>query len=516
MTYPGVFAATTPDKPAVICADTGEQVSYAELNDRSIRFANLLVSLGLEAGDTFAVLAENNVRYFELYWAALRAGLYITPVNWHLAPEEIAYQVTDSGSKVLVTTAALAQAAQAALNLIGRPVHALMIGGTADGFGSYEEAIACASPVPPQRQPRGDAMLYSSGTTGRPKGIKRALRGTEVDDPAGAIAPLRMAPGVGPSVVYLNSAPIYHGAPLFWTTSVHSFGGTVVITQKFDPEQFLGAIEDYGVTHTQVVPTMMVRILKLPPGQRAARNLSTLKALVHAAAPCPPDVKEQFIDWLGPVVYEYYTATEGIGLTWITSQEWLAHRGSVGKAVVGVPHICDELGNEVPAGTAGTLYFEQPNAAFSYHGDEHKTRDSRHPQHSNWSTVGDMGYLDPDGYLYLTDRQSFMIISGGVNIYPAEIENRLIMHDKVADVAVFGLPDPEMGEFVQAVVQLAPGVETSPELADELRAFVRERLAGYKVPRRIDFRAELPRLEAGKLAKYLLRREYLAASGAPG
>jgi acyl-CoA synthetase (AMP-forming)/AMP-acid ligase II len=386
-----------------------------------------------------------------------------------------------------------------------------MIGGTTEGFASYEQAIAASSARPPLRQPRGEVMLYSSGTTGRPKGIKRPLRDIEVDDPGAAGTLMSLCPGADSSAVYLNPAPLYHAAALYWSTGVHSLGGTVVTMDRFDPEGFLAAIGRYRVTHTQVVPTMLVRILKLPPGRRLKYDLSSLVSLVHAAAPCPPEVKDQFIDWLGPIICEYYSGTEGSGITWITSDEWLRHRGSVGRPVIGVPHICDELGGEVPAGTPGTVYFEQPQAPFEYHGDPRKTTDSRHPRHGNWTTIGDIGYLDEDGYLYLTDRQSFMIISGGVNIYPAEIENCLIMHEKVADVAVFGLPDPEMGEFVQAVVQLAPGVAPGAQTADELKAFTRAHLAGYKVPRHIDFRAELPRLETGKLAKYVLRREYLAA-----
>jgi long-chain acyl-CoA synthetase len=510
MPYLGDFAKSTPDKPSVIFAATGEQISYAELNDRSIRLANLLGELGLVAGDAFAVLAENHVRYFELYWAALRAGYYVTFVNSHFAAEEIAYQITDSDSKVFISTHLMAEVAQDVLGRIDPTIRRLMIDGTAAGFPSYEQAIAGASSKQSLRQPRGDAMLYSSGTTGRPKGIKRPLRDIEVDDPSALFTLLSLAPGADSSVVYLNPAPLYHAAALFWSAGVHNLGGTAVVMRKFDPEEFLAAIERFRVTHTQVVPTMLVRISKLPPERRLKYDLSSLRVLIHAAAPCPPEVKEQFIEWLGPIVYEYYAGTEGSGVTFITSDEWLRHRGSVGRPVVGIPHICDELGAEVPVGTPGTVYFEQPQAPFEYHGDERKTRDSRHPRHDNWTTIGDIGFLDEDGYLYLTDRQNFMIISGGVNIYPAEIESCLIMHEKVADVAVFGLPDPEMGEFVQAVVRLAPGVAPGSETEDELKAFTRAHLAGYKVPRHMDFRDELPRLETGKLAKYLLRREYLA------
>lgn len=506
------FAERTPDKPAVISADTGEQVSYAELNDRSTRFANLLRGYGLVTGDTFAVLAENHVRYFELYAAALRAGFYVTFINSHFTPEEAAYQISDSGARVLVASFGKAETAQAAAGLVGPAVRTLMFDGTAGGFESYEDALAGASPQRPARQPRGEAMVYSSGTTGRPKGIKRPLRGNEVDDPADSFALLQLAPGADESVVYLNPAPLYHAAALFWSSSVHQLGGTVVVMPKFDPAQFLAAIGRYGVTHSQVVPTMLVRLLKLPEGERLRYDVSGLRALVHAAAPCPPEVKEQMIGWLGPIIVEYYSGTEGSGLTFITAPQWLEHRGSVGKPLVGVAHICDESGRELPVGATGHIYFEQPSAPFEYHGDPEKTRKSRHPEHDNWTTIGDMGYLDADGYLYLTDRAKFLIISGGVNIYPAEIENCLIMHEKVFDITVIGLPDPEMGEFVQAVVQLAPGVAASAETEAELRAFARSHLAGYKVPKRFDFRAEVPRLETGKVAKRLLREEYLAAA----
>jgi acyl-CoA synthetase (AMP-forming)/AMP-acid ligase II len=512
MPYLGDFAKSTPDKPAVISAATGEQISYAELNDRSIRLANLLRDFGLVRGDTFAVLAENHLRYFELFWAALRAGYYVTFVNSHFAAEEVAYQITDSNSKAVISTRCMADTAQRAVERIDPSVRRLMIDGTVDGFGSYEQALAGASARQSLRQPRGEAMLYSSGTTGRPKGIKRPLRDVEVDDPSATVALLSLTPGADSSLVYLSPAPLYHAAPLYWSAGVHNLGGTAVVMRKFDPEEFLAAIERYRVTHTQVVPTMLVRILKLSPDRRLRYKLSSLRSLIHAAAPCPPEVKERFIEWIGPIVYEYYSGTEGSGITFITSEEWLSHRGSVGKPVSGIPHICDEVGGEVPVGTPGTVYFEQPQAPFEYHGDPQKTRMSRHPVHGNWTTIGDVGYLDGDGYLYLTDRRSFMIISGGVNIYPAEIESCLIMHEKVADVAVFGLPDPEMGEFVQAVVQLQAGEQPGPETEDELKTFIRSHLAGYKVPRRIDFRDTLPRLETGKLAKYLLRREYLAAS----
>jgi acyl-CoA synthetase (AMP-forming)/AMP-acid ligase II len=512
MVYPGAFAASTPDKPAVIMAGSGATVTYAELNARSAQLAHLLQERGMRPGDVIAIMAENHVRYFEVYWAALRSGLYLTAVNWHLAPEEAAYLVENSGAKAFVSTRQLAETAGAMLPLIPDCPIRLMMDGPIGGFESYEESIASQPDTPLADEPRGDVMLYSSGTTGRPKGIRRPLSGKKVDDPtaAGTSQLGRYLLGMDQSSIYLCPAPLYHSAGLQWSAGVHELGGTLVVLERFDAETLLRVVEERRVTHTQVVPTMMVRILKLPADVRRRYDVSSLQRIVHAAAPCPVDVKRQMIEWLGPIVDEYYAGTEGIGLTFIGAKDWLDHPGSVGKAVMGVPKICGEDGQEVPNGTPGLLYFEREGEHFTYHGDPEKTRESRHPDHSNWATGGDIGYLDDEGYLYLTDRKSFTIISGGVNIYPAEIESRMIMHDAVTDVAVFGLPDPEFGEYVHAVVQLAPGVAGSPELAEELRAFAREQLAGYKVPRVVDFRDELPRMPTGKLAKGVLRDEYRA------
>jgi acyl-CoA synthetase (AMP-forming)/AMP-acid ligase II len=359
--------------------------------------------------------------------------------------------------------------------------------------------------------PRGEGLLYSSGTTGRPKGVKRPLREVDLSTPEGRGTGLleEFMLHMNEDSIYLCPAPLYHAAALMWSAGVHELGGTVVVMEKFDAERWLALIEREHVTHTQVVPTMLVRALKLPEAVRRGYDLSSLQCVIHAAAPCPVEVKRQMIDWLGPIVDEYYSGTEGSGMTFITAKDWLEHPGSVGKPIVGIPHVCDDDGSELPAGTPGLLYFEQAAAPFEYHRDAGRTKASRHPRHPNWTCVGDVGYVDDEGYVFLTDRKSFMIISGGVNIYPAEIEACLIMHDKVLDVAVFGLPDPEMGEFVQAVVQLAPGQEGGPKLAAELRAFARTRLAGFKIPRVIDFRDELPRLPTGKLAKHVLRAEYL-------
>ena len=514
--YPGHFAAIHPDKPAVIMGRSGERISYKELDDRSMRLARLLHARGLRPGDSIALFAENHPRYFEVFWAALRSGLYITAVNRYLSADEAAYLVNDSGSLAFITTGQMAPTAIEMLPLISDCRQRYIMDITAPGFESYELETSEFPATPLANQPRGEVLLYSSGTTGRPKGIQRALSGKQIDDPGaiGISSLERGLLGMSESSIYLCPAPLYHAAALQWSGGVHELGATVVVMEKFDAAEFLSLIERERVTHSQVVPTMLVRALKLPEEQRLGYDLSSLECIVHAAAPCPAEVKRQMIDWIGPIVYEYYAGTEGSGLTFLTSTEWLAHPGSVGRPIVGIPHICEEDGTELATGEVGVVYFEQKATPFEYHGDPEKTRNSRHPAHDNWSTLGDIGYLDEEGYLYLTDRRSFTIISGGVNIYPAEIESCLVMNPKVADVAVFGLPDPEMGEYVHCVIQLADGVEESDELRQELRAFVREHLAPYKVPRIVDFRTELPRLPTGKLYKRGLKDEYLAKASA--
>jgi len=511
--HPGFHAATQPDKPAVVMGRSGETITYRELDERSARLAQLLYARGLRPGDRIALLAENHPRYFEVYWAAMRSGLYIVTVNRYLAPDEAAYLVNDSGATALISTAQLAGTAVPMLELIpGCPLR-FMMDGAADGLESYEDAVSVHPAEPLADQPLGEVLQYSSGTTGRPKGVKRPLSGQQIGDPgAGGVSMFERALlGMDETSVYLCPAPLYHAAGLQWSAGVHELGGTVVVMEKFDAEELLRLFERERVTHTQVVPTMLVRVLKLPEQVRLKYDVSSLRCVVHAAAPCPVEAKREVIDWLGPIVSEYYAGTEGCGLTFLTAAEWLEHPGSVGRAVLGIPRICADDGKEVPTGETGLVYFEREESPFEYHGDPERTRSSHHPTRGNWSTFGDIGFLDDDGYLYLTDRLAFTVISGGVNIYPAEIESCLIMHPKVADVAVFGLPDPEMGEYVHAVVQSAEGVDGSPELVVELRAYVHARMAGYKVPRVIDFRAELPRSATGKLFKRQLRDEYLKA-----
>ena len=482
-------------------AGTGAVLTYGELDDRSARLASALHGLGLRRGDVIAMLTDNTAEAFVIYWAALRSGLYVTAINRHLAAPEVAYILADSGAGVLFASAGLSQLAQD----IAGPVHRYAFDVQIPGYDSYPDLLAGAGSRLAD-QPRGSDMLYSSGTTGSPKGIKPHLLDIQVDEPGDPLTALLAGVfGLGPTDVYLSPAPIYHAAPLKYCAAVQALGGTVVLMERFDAEAALGAIERYRVTITQMVPTMFVRMLQLADEIRDRYDHSTLRLAVHAGAPCPPDVKDAMIRWWGPILVEYYSATEALGTTIITSAEWLDKRGSVGRPVLGVVHICDDAGRELPTGEVGTVYFERDVVPFVYHNDPGKTADSRHPDHENWSTVGDLGYLDQDGYLFLTDRKSFMIISGGVNIYPQEIEDALTLHPDVFDVAVIGLPDDEYGESVTAVLKLRDGVVARPDLTDELISYLRTRIAGYKVPRRFEFVADLPRTPTGKLLKAKLR-----------
>jgi len=512
--YPGAHAATTPDKAAVVMAGSGETLTYRELEERSTRLAAHLRGLGLRPGDVVALLTDNRPQASEVYWACQRAGLYVTAVNWHVTAAEAAYIVDDCGATVLIASAALADLARAALAAAPGVCTPLAYAGAIEGFGDYEAALAAADPVPPADQPRGGDLLYSSGTTGRPKGIKPALPDRQVTEPGDTLtAVFGGLYGFGPDTVYLSPAPIYHAAPLRFVGIIQSVGGTVVMMESFDAEAALAAIQRFRVTHSQWVPTMFVRMLKLPQQVRRSYDVSSLRCAVHAAAPCPVEVKRAMIDWWGPVLYEYYASTESSGGTFIDSVEWLAKPGSVGHdGVMGTVHVVGEDGEDLGTGEVGVVYFEREEMPFSYHHDPAATAAAQHPDHPTWSTVGDMGYLDEDRYLFLTDRQSFMIISGGVNIYPREVEDVLILHGAVADVAVIGVPDEEMGEAVKAVVQLADGGAPSGELAAELIGYTRERLAHYKCPTSVDFVAQLPRTPTGKLRKHLLRRDYWPAA----
>ncbi|WP_183093161.1 acyl-CoA synthetase [Nocardioides stalactiti] len=498
--YPGVHAAQTPDKPAVVMAGSGRVLTYGQLDDNSAALASALHGLGLRKGDVVALLADNAAECFEVYWACMRSGLYITPVNRNLTADEVAYIVNDSEAKVLVVSAALRELAEKVRPEV-EVAGAYSFGGEVAGYDSYEDLLAGAGPRLSD-QPRGSDMMYSSGTTGRPKGVRQAMIPIQVDQPGDPITGL--LGGVfkcGPDDVYLQPAPVYHAAPLKWSGSIQALGGTVVMMEKYDAEQALALIAEHKVTVAQFVPTMFVRMLQLPEEVRAKYDVSSLRLAVHAAAPCPPEVKQAMIDWWGPVVFEYYGSTEQNGITFISSPEWLQKRGSVGKAMIGVARICDDEGNELPAGEVGTVYFERDARPFEYHNDPDKTREATHPVHETWTAVGDLGYLDEDGYLFLTDRKAFTIISGGVNIYPAEVESVLTLHPRIFDVAVIGVPDAVMGQAVKAVVQLKDPADASAELEQEIIDYARERIAHFKAPRTVSFVDHIPRLPTGKLVK---------------
>ncbi|HZQ28449.1 MAG TPA: AMP-binding protein [Acidimicrobiales bacterium] len=502
--YPGTHAQTTPDKPAIIMG-SGETVTYAQLDQRSNQLARLLHSRGLRTGDSVAMCMENNATYLVAAWGAQRSGLYYTAASSRLTAGELEYIVDDCGAQAFITSYEKRDVAAELLDRMPNVHTRLMVGGVIDGYESYEEVVGAQPTDELPDQVEGQDMLYSSGTTGRPKGVKIPLPGLPVPSPGSVSALGQMLYGFNPDMVYLSPAPIYHAAPLRFSMAVHRHGGTLVVMEHFDPVEFLRLVERYKVTHTQVVPTMFVRLLKLPEAERKAFDVSSLQTVIHAAAPCPVPVKQQMIEWWGPVIHEYYAGTEGNGFVACNSVEWLGHPGTVGKPLVGTVHIVGEDGEEQPTGEAGTIYFEG-GAEFEYHNDPEKTKGSRNDK--GWSTLGDVGYLDEDGYLFLTDRKAYMIISGGVNIYPQEAENVLVMHPKVADAAVFGVPNDEMGEEVKAVVQPVDMADAGPELERELLAYCKDQLAGYKCPRSVDFEAELPRHPTGKLYKRLLKDRY--------
>ncbi len=494
-------------------AESGETLTHAELEAGSARLARWLVDRGMRPGDGIALLADNSLRVFEVYWATQRCGLMLTMVNHHLTPAEVAYIVRDCDAKALVVAGSLGPLAAAVGEAVPEVPIRLAYGQAVPGFDDYDAALDGVSGEPPAEEPAGAAMLYSSGTTGKPKGVRPSLPQRRVDEPGDAyVAAFGGMYRFTPETVYLSPAPLYHAAPLRFTATVQTLGGTVVVMERFDPEGALAAIEKFRATHSQWVPTMFVRILKLPPEVRARYDVSSMRVAIHAAAPCPIDVKRAMIDWWGPVLYEYYAATEGVGITFIDSAQWLEHPGSVGRGGLGEVRIADtETGAVLPPGRVGTIYFERNDGPlFTYHKDAEKTRESRHPEHDNWGTTGDLGYVDEDGWLYLTDRKAFMIISGGVNIYPRDAEDVLALHPAVLDVAVIGVPDPEMGEAVLAVVQPAPGATQGPDLERELIAHTREHIAAFKAPRRVVFTDDMPRTPTGKLVKQKLRERYPA------
>jgi long-chain acyl-CoA synthetase len=506
--YPGTHVSARANQAAFIMASTGETVSYAELEARTNRLAHFLRSRGLNRLDHYSIFMENNSRYIESCGAGERAGLYFTCSNSFLKADELAYILTNSESRVLIFSEEKRAVAEEALRQCPKVEVSLVVDGPGNGSTilNLDEAVGGFPATPIADESVGTAMLYSSGTTGRPKGIVRPLP----EQPPAQGLPLfdflNMMWRYREGLTYLSPAPLYHSAPQAAVNLVIRNGGTAVIMERFDPEHYLQLIEKYKPTHSQLVPTMFSRMLKLPDEVRKRYDVSSLEVAIHAAAPCPPQVKEQMIEWWGPIIHEYYGATEGLGFTACDTPQWQAHRGTVGKVLLGELHVLDENMQPCPKETPGTLWFKTATP-FEYFNDPKRTAETRSADGS-MSTVGDIGYVDDDGFLYLTDRATFMIVSGGVNIYPQECENLLITHPKVADAAVFGVPNDDLGEEVKAVVQPMPGIAADQALVDELTEFCLKNLSRQKCPRSIDFIDEMPRLPTGKLYKRLLRDRY--------
>jgi long-chain acyl-CoA synthetase len=511
--HPGTFAATTPDKPAVVMAASGEIMTYRQLDARANQISRLFSRLGLIAGDHIAFQLPNGTAFFAVLWGAHRAGLVYTAISTRLGGAETTYIIDNCDASVVIvgsqqgaTLEALApEHTRLAVGLRARYV----LGGDAVGWERWEDAVAAEPTEAPFMTQAGEDMLYSSGTTGRPKGVHRVNdAGTGIDELDALSVMCQLLFGYDEETVYLSPAPLYHAAPLRFTRAVHRTGGTVVVMEHFDAEEFLDLVASHRVTHSQLVPTMFVRMLRLPVATRSDADLSSLRVAIHAAAPCPPSVKRQIMEWWGPILWEYYAGTEGNGIVVCNAEEWLAHPGTVGRSLNADVHVLDDDGAELADGQTGTIYFA---GAFAYHREPIKTAEAHSPQ--GWSTLGDVGYLDGDGYLYLTDRKANMIISGGVNIYPQETENLLALHPKVVDIAVIGVPNDEMGEEVKAVVQPVDWADAGPDLEAELIDYCRQRLAHYKCPRSIDFDPALPRQPTGKLYKRLLKDRYWQGQG---
>ncbi|MFB0874888.1 MULTISPECIES: AMP-binding protein [unclassified Sphingobium] len=500
MASEGVFstAQRTPTKVAAILGTTGAQLPYGELAERSADLARRLRHR-LDEGDRVAILLENGLDYFVAAWAARRSGLRYVPINWHLQPRETAYILRNSEARAVISSPQVGDLAKDATAETAADLQ-LSLGAP---FGAFQ-ALSAVPAAPAVIDREGSAMFYSSGTTGAPKGIMRGL-GRQA---AGTVGPgealMRDAYAMGPESVFLSPGPLYHAAPLAWTMGAQVLGGTSVIMPSFDAEAVLAAIERHRVTHALFVPTHFVRMLKLPEAVRKRYDLSSLKAVIHAAAPCPPEVKRQMIDWLGPIIEEFYGTSEG-GFVTVSTAQWLERPGTVGRSVGAPLRILDDERRDLPKGATGLIYFRL-DMPFEYYNEPEKTRETLFED--MWCTAGDMGYLDQDDYLFLVDRKSNMIISGGVNIYPQEVENVLTMHPAVTDLAVIGVPNDEFGEEVKAVIAVAEGQAPTPALATELIAYCRERLAHFKCPRSVDFVDAIPRLPSGKVRKHELLARY--------
>ncbi|KFZ78423.1 acyl-CoA synthetase [Amycolatopsis sp. MJM2582] len=500
------IAAQEPERVALVDPD-GRSIGYGDLAAKANAYARGLQALGLEAGDVVVVLQPNGDELVAAYFAAIQSGLYIVVVNWHLVAPEVAYILSDSGAKAFLAHERFADVAIAAADEAGIPERGRFAVGDVDGFRRIEELGSGEGDGRPERRTAGSPMLYTSGTTGRPKGVRRPLTGADPDSVPAASTWFFGIFGLAPhdDHVHLCGSPLYHTAVLNFVAISLQLGHTAVLMDRWDAEDMLRLIERHRVTHSHMVPTQFRRLLALPDDVRAAYDLSSLRVMIHGAAPCPLEVKRRMLDWWGPVVTEYYAATEGGG-TAISGEEWLKKPGSVGLPWPGSTiKILDDEGTELPAGETGTVYMKMGDSKFEYHKDRAKTDKARV---GDLFTLGDVGHLDEDGYLFLHDRKADLIISGGVNIYPAEIEGELVMHPKIADVAVFGVPHEDWGEAIKAVVEPADGVEPSEELTAEILEYAASRLAKFKLPRSVDYLPELPRDPNGKLYKRKLRDPY--------
>jgi acyl-CoA synthetase (AMP-forming)/AMP-acid ligase II len=502
--HPSHWARIHPNKPAIIMANSGQFLTYFDLDANSSRAARLLRSRGLGRGDNIALFMGNDLRFMEICWGAQRSGLYFTPVSWHSTPAELEYILVNSGARALFTSQAFENTARQVCKKVGIS-NLFVVGGASDPDSFYEVCISQQRPIAIEDESPGREMLYSSGSTGRPKGIKQPLPETGLSFMQPAMAWLTERYFFDTDTVNLTPAPLYHAGPLRYSLCVGHTGGTNIIMEKFDAERSLELISRYQVTHTEMVPTMLVRLGKLDSDVRGAYDLGSLRLLAHGTGPCPPETKKELIDWLGEIVEEQYGGTEGNGLCAIDSTEWIAHPGSVGKAVIGKLHIVSPEGNECECYQNGLVYFEG-GPKFEYHGEPGKTAGAY--MRENWSTLGDIGYVDEEGYLYLTDRQSDMIISGGVNIYPREVENVIIRHPEVVDVAVVGMPHDDLGQQVVAIVQPC-SVEFDEDLGQRLSTFCRQNLSRIKCPKKIKVVPEMPRLASGKIVKAKLQEQYL-------
>lgn len=503
-------AAKYGDKPAIIMAESGESISYTEFNERSRAYAQWMHEQGLGFGDHVAIMMDNVKEFLVVCASALRSGLYVTPVNTHLSADDAAYIINDCGARILFISEAMRELSEQIAPQLATNLQTMLVD-TDDSqlSSSTGHKAGAAGQGEGIEELLGSYMFYSSGTTGKPKGILQPMPKAPVTEEAdNFMLMMQFMYAFTDQSVYLCPAPLYHTAPLIWSISMLQMGGTVVLMKKFDPLQALQTIEKYKVSHAQFVPTMFVRMLQLPEQDRQAVNLDSLSTVIHAAAPCPVDVKQAMLDWWGPIIHEYYSGSEGGGFVCVGPEEWLQRPGTVGKSMLGTIHIVGDDGNTVPNGEVGVVYFEN-DSKFEYHGDKEKTQEAYHEK--GWVTMGDMGYIDDEGYLYLTDRKSHMIISGGVNIYPQEAENVLTLHPQVLDVAVIGVPHPEYGEEVKAVIQLKDPAAASEATERELLDYCLQRLSKYKCPRSIDFVDELPRLPTGKLLKRKLRNQYWPA-----